>query len=77
MTEAALATGLVDEDAAHRLGRGGEEVPARVPGLHPVNIDQPEIGLVNQRGRLKRLPGLLLGQPLRCQLPQLVVDQRQ
>ena len=29
----ALPAGLVDEDAAHGLGRGREEVPAAVPGL--------------------------------------------
>ena len=39
--------------------------------------DQPEVGLVDQGGGLERLAGLLLGQLLGRQLPQLVVDQRQ
>src|SRR5262249_46653405 len=39
--------------------------------------DQPEVGLVDQGGRLERQPPLLLGQ-FRCrELAQLVVDQRQ
>ena len=39
--------------------------------------DQPQVGLVDQGRGLERLAGLLLGQPLRRQLAQLVVDQRQ
>ena len=39
--------------------------------------DQPQVGLVDQGGGLERLARLLLGQPLRRQLAQLVVDQRQ
>ena len=42
-----------------------------------VDVDQPEIGLVHQGRGLQRLPRLLLGQFLRGQLPQFVVDQRQ
>ena len=52
-----LAAGVFDEDAAHGLGRGGEEVPAVVELLVP---DEPQIRFVNQRGRLKGVPGLLL-----------------
>jgi hypothetical protein len=32
---------------------------------------------VDQGGRLERLPGLLVGQPGRRELAQLLVDQRQ
>ena len=39
--------------------------------------DEPQVGLVDQGGRLERLPRLLLGQLLGRQLAQLVVDQRQ
>src|SRR5262249_60019616 len=42
-----------------------------------VHVYQPQIGLVDQGGRLQRLAGPLLGQLLGRQLPQLVVDQRQ
>ena len=72
-----LAAGVVDEDAAHGLGGGGEEMAAAVPVRAPVAADQPQVGFVDQRRGLQRLPGLLLGQPLRGQLAQFVVDQRQ
>ena len=39
--EAALAAGLVDEDAAHGLGRGGEEVAPAVPGPGLPAVHQP------------------------------------
>ena len=42
-----------------------------------LGIDQPEVGLVDQGGGLEGLPRLLLGQLLRGQFAQLVVDQRQ
>jgi hypothetical protein len=77
---ASLGPGLaprgLDQDAPHRLGRGGEEVPAAAPSwvLRP---HEPEKGLVDQGGGLERLAGLLLSQFLRRQPAQLVVDQRQ
>jgi hypothetical protein len=40
-------------------------------------IHQPDVRLVDKGGRLERLAGLLLGQLLRRQPAQLVVDQRQ
>src|SRR5262245_35938207 len=73
----ALATGAIDEDPAHGLGRSGEEVAPAVPPPGLLGIDQPEIRLVHQRGRLERLAGPLLGQPLGRQLAELVVDQRE
>ena len=39
--------------------------------------DQPQVRLVDQGRGLQRLAGLLLGQLLRRQLAQFVVDQRQ
>src|SRR5688572_2691446 len=48
-----------------------------VPALRVLLSDQPEVGLVDQGRRLERLARLLLGQPLRGQLAQLVVDQGQ
>ena len=72
-----LAAGVLDEDAAHGLGRGGEEVAAAVPAAVGVAADQPQVGLVDQGGGLERLPGLLLRQPPGGQPAELVVDQRQ
>ena len=62
VAQPALATGLLDEDAAHGLGGGGEEVPATAPARWLIAPDQTEVGLVDQSGRLKRLAGLLLSQ---------------
>jgi hypothetical protein len=61
----------------HGLGGGGEEVSPAVPVLHSVPIHEAKVGLVNQCRGLEGLPRLLLGQFLRRQLAQFVVDQRQ
>ena len=42
-----------------------------------LGVDQADVGLVDQGGRLESLPRLLLGHLLCRQFPQLVVDQRQ
>jgi hypothetical protein len=48
---------------------------AAVPVVVPVAVHQPQIGLVHQRRRIQRLAGPFLRDLLRCQPPQLVVDQ--
>src|SRR5262249_21188977 len=75
--EPAPVAGAVDEDAAHGLGGGSEEMPAAVPVPFLVVPDQAQVGLVNQGGGLERLSRLLVGQLLGGELAQLVVDQRQ
>src|SRR5206468_1836149 len=75
--EAALAAGALDEDAAHRLGGGGEEVPAVGPVGRPVGVHQPDERLVDQGGRLERVAGLLAGEVGGCQAAQLVVNERE
>jgi hypothetical protein len=74
---AALAAGVVDEDAAHGLGRRGEEVAPAVPVLSPALADQPDVRFVDQGRGLERLAGRLVGQLQSRQFAQLVVDQRQ
>src|SRR5262249_2561360 len=69
--------GVLDEDAAHGLGGGGEEVAAPLPVRPRARADQPQVGLVDQGGRLQRLARLLLSQALGGEAAQLVVDQRQ
>src|SRR5262245_23767947 len=59
-----LATGVVDEDTAHGLGGGGEEVAAAVPVQFLVLADEAQVGLVNQGGGRQRLPRRLLTQLL-------------
>src|SRR5262249_41221453 len=71
------AAGALDEDAAHRLGRRGEEVTTAVPALDLVSINQPEVRLVDQGRGLERLSRPLLGHLLGRQLAEFVVHQRQ
>src|SRR5262249_61977222 len=75
-----LAAGALDEDAAHGFGGRGEEVAAVTPLGLPGRMapqDQPQVGFVDEGGGLERLAGLLLGQLLGREPPQLVIDQRQ
>ena len=50
----------VDEDATHDLCRNAEEMRAVLP-LHLLPVDQAEIGLVDESGRLQYVPGTLAG----------------
>ena len=50
---------------------------AAAPLLGLLDIDQAQVGLVDQGGGLERLPRFLVGQLLGGQLAQLVIDQRQ
>ena len=50
---------------------------AAIPVLLLLAAHQPQIDLVNQGRRLERLPGRFLRHPLRGQLTQCVIDQRQ
>jgi hypothetical protein len=72
-----LAAGILDEDTAHGLGGGEEEVAAAGPGPGLFRVNQPQIGLMDQGRGLERLPGLFLGQLLGSQLAQFLVDQGQ
>ena len=76
MLVTALAARLLDQDLAHRPRRGAEEVPPALPAGILV-ADQPQVGLVDQGGRLERLPGAQLLRQRRGQAAQLVVDRRQ
>jgi hypothetical protein len=77
VAEAALAAGLLDQDAAHGFGGGGEEVAPAVPPVRLPAADQSEVGLVDQGGRLQGLARLLFGHPGGRELSQLTVDEWQ
>ena len=62
--------------ARHGFGRGRKKVTAAFPVLPRVLTHQPEVGLVDQGGRLQRLAWLFVRHLLRRELAQLVVDQR-
>jgi hypothetical protein len=61
----------------HRFRGCGEEVSAAVPAELRLVGNEPDIGLMDQRGRLKRVAGGLTGQLVRCQPSEFVVDERQ
>ena len=74
---AALAAGVLHEDAPHGLRGCGEEVAAAIPALRLIGVHESQVRFVDQgRGR-QRLPRRFLGHLLRRQLAQLLVDQRQ
>jgi hypothetical protein len=75
--EPPLTSSMLDKNASHRLGRSGKEMAAAVPVLGGIWPNQSQISIVDQGGRLQRLAGLLMTQPLDGQLSQLVIDQRQ
>jgi hypothetical protein len=65
--------GVVDQDPPHRFRRSGEEVR---PALELLVADQPQIGLMDQGGGVKRVPGPLRGHPRGREFAQLIVDER-
>lgn len=67
----------LDQNPSHRLGSGGEEVATTVPLLRVSRPDEPQVRLVDQGGRVERLTGLFVAQPLGRQATQLVVHERQ
>jgi len=53
--EATLAAGTFDHDPPHGFGGGSEEVAAAVEVLSLLDIDKPDIGVVNKCSGLQRL----------------------
>ena len=76
MPDAGAATGSIDEDTAHGLGGGGEEVLTAVP--RPAGgRTKPQPGLVNQRRGLQRLPGPFVGHFLSGKTTEFVIHHRE
>src|SRR5262249_945711 len=72
-----LAPGMLHQDAAHGLGTGGEEMAAMVPLVAVGGADEPEVGFVNESGRLQGVAGRLVGQAGRGKAAELVLAPRQ
>jgi hypothetical protein len=70
-----LAASLLDQDAAHGLGRGGEKMAAAIPFSRPLPPDQAKVGLVDQGRRLERLARCLGRHAGNGQAAQLGVDE--
>ena len=66
-----LSPGAIDQDAAHRLSRGGEKVRPIIEAAIP----QPKPGLVYQAGRLNGLARPFVCHLLRGHPAQLRVDR--
>ena len=71
-----FAAGVINQDAAHRLGCCGEEMSA-VLEFRVFLADQTQPSFMNQRRRLERLSGSLVRHPGGCQFAQLLIDQRE
>ena len=65
--------GVIDQDAAHQLGRHREEVRTVLPHGAPL-IDETEIGLVHEGRRLQRVVRALAPKAQGGAPPQLAVD---
>jgi len=52
VSDARLAAGILNEDAAHRLRRRPEEVGAAVERLRGCAVDEPQVRLVDEGGGL-------------------------
>ena len=76
VTRRVFAPGVVNEDAPHRLGRRSEEMGG-VSEFRVLLADQPQSGLVDQRGGLKGLAGGFVRHPGSRQLAQLFIHQWQ
>jgi hypothetical protein len=70
-----MAARAVDDDLPHRRGGHGEEVRA-IPPLRPGLIDELEVGLVDQGGRVEGGAGRAAGQTGVRHRVQAIVDQR-
>src|SRR5262249_32740181 len=70
------AAGVVHEDPPHRLRRDPEEVSPVLPVDAPL-IDETEVGLVHEGGRLERVIGSLGPEVGGGEPPQLPVNEWQ
>ena len=66
---------MANEDVPHGLGGDRQEMGARLP-LHAIDLDELEIGLVDERGRVERMAVPLEAELSAGDSPKLVVNQR-
>jgi hypothetical protein len=67
---------VVDQDPAHHL-RGQPKKLRPVAPVHAVLLDEPQVGLVHERGGLERVARALGAQLRGREVAQLVVDRGQ
>ncbi len=66
--------GIIHQDAAHEPSADREEMSTVVP-LDVLNVDEPEIGFVDQRGGLQSVAATLVHQAALRDLAQLRINQ--
>ena len=71
----AARAGVIDEHAAHDARGQCKEVRA-VAQADRLRVDEPQVGLVDERGRLQTLPGPFAGHAAPRDLMELAVDER-
>ena len=72
----AVTTGVIDEDASHRLRRDAEEVCPILP-VHLTLIDQSQVDLMHQGRRLQRVVHAFAAKLAGGYAAELIVDERQ
>ena len=55
LLESPFAAGILNQNPPHRFRSGGKEIFATPPILSHWRFDQPDAGLMHQRGRLREL----------------------
>ena len=74
--ERATGAGTLDQDLAHGVRGNRAKVRAVLPAVRPV-LHQAQIRLMDETGRLKRLPGTLAAKVVGREAPQFLIDDRQ
>ena len=78
MLDTLIVPGALDENAAHRERRGGEEVAAPLPAPLLAIARNAKVGFVDERRRLERLIRLALARETGSrEFPEFVIDFRQ
>src|SRR5438876_8561423 len=67
---------MVHQNSAHHFRGKTEELGAVLP-VYVFLVDEPEVSLVYQRGRLKSVIGKFLPEAIDCNPPQFLIDERQ
>jgi len=70
-----MRTGKVDENTPHQPGTDGVKVSPILPS-DTLELDQPQIDLMNERGRLQGMTFIFAGHAAARQTVEFLVDQR-
>ena len=75
--ESSLVASPVNQNPSHGLGRGGKQMSPVLPLLDLLDVDQPQVDLMDQGRSLEGLAGLFMGQFLGGQPAEFVIDKRE